>query len=258
MTLNVDLKWYSGSAIVSRMSEYLVIVDAFRATSIIPTLLDKGVARIIPVALVEEALQMKEKNPEYIAVGEDRGKMPPGFAFGNSPSRIFTNAENVDFNGKTVIHRSSAGTQAISKALKVKEEQNAKYTIFTSSFLNAGAVARFIAVMNGGRDERLSVLCSGYVDKIYALEDELGGGALINEIVATGASVKMSEAAASAYLSFRGVRDEDFVQMLRSTKSAAKIIEVGDEPDIEFCSRLNRFEVVPTVRDGAIVNADLK
>ena len=93
MTLTVDLKWYSGSAIVSRMSEYLVIVDAFRATSIIPTLLHKGVARIIPVALVEEALQMKEKNPEYIAVGEDRGKMPPGFAFGNSPSRIFTNAE---------------------------------------------------------------------------------------------------------------------------------------------------------------------
>lgn len=249
------MKWYSGSAIISRMSEYLVIVDTFRATSIIPTLLDKGASRIIPVALVEEALVLKEKNPDYIAVGEDRGKMPPGFAAGNSPSKIYSNPSGIDFSGKTVVHRSSAGTQAISKAVKVKREQNARYQIFTSSFLNSRAVASFINNLNGGKDERLTILCSGYVDKIYALEDELGAGALISEFSSLGTQIKLSEVAASAYLSFRGIREEDFVQMLRNTKSAAKIVEVGDEPDIEFCTRMNRFDVVPTVRDGSVVNA---
>ncbi len=249
------MKWYSGSAIVSRMSDYLVIVDAFRATSMIPTLLHMGVSKIIPVALVEEALQLKEKNPQYIIVGEERGKMPPGFALGNSPSRLFTNEGGIEFGGRTVVHRSSAGTQAISRAVRVKKEQNARYTVFTSSFLNSKAVALHIGGLNGGKDERLTILCSGYVDKIYALEDELAAGALIAELAAAGSQLKLSEVAASAYLSFRGVRQDDFVQMLRNTKSAAKIIEVGDEQDLEFCTRLNQFDVVPTVMEGTVVSA---
>lgn len=249
------MKWYSGSAIISRMSEYLVIVDTFRATSIIPTLLHKGTSKIIPVALVDEALALKEKNPDYIIIGEERGKMPPGFSLGNSPTKVFDNAPGIEFGGKTVVHRSSAGTQAISKAVKVKKEQNARYQIFTSSFLNSRAVASFLNGLNGGKDERLTILCSGYVDKIYALEDELGAGALISELASLGSNFKLSEVAASAYLSFRGIREEDFVPMLRNTKSGAKIVEVGDEPDIEFCSRMNQFEVVPTVRDGSVVNA---
>ncbi len=207
------------------------------------------------MALVEEALELKERHPDYIVVGEDRGRMPPGFSFGNSPTKIYENSSGVDFSGRTVVHRSSAGTQAISKAVRVKKEQNARYTIFTSSFLNAKAVGFYITARNAGRDERLTIVASGYVDKIYALEDELGAGALINEIVLAGCQTKLSEVAASAYLSFRGVRKEDFLPMLRNTKSAAKIIEVGDEPDLEFCTRLNLFDAVPTVRDGIVVEA---
>lgn len=252
MTLTIDLKWYSGSAIVSRMSEYLAIVDTFRATSIIPTLLERGAERILPVALVEEALQLREKHPDYLLVGEDRGRMPQGFSFGNSPSTVYTSLPPGGLAGRTIVHRSSAGTQAISRAVKVKKEQNARYTIFTSSLLNAAAVGRRIAGLNGGKDERLTILCSGYLDKIYALEDEIGAGALIEGIVAAGSQVKLSEVASAAYLACRGA-GEEMASMLRPTKSAVKIIEVGDEPDIEFCCRRNLFDIVPVVRDGAVV-----
>ena len=252
--LTIDLKWYSGSAIVSRMSDYLVIVDTFRATSLVSTMLQLGAARIIPVSLVEEALALKEKNHEYIIVGEDRGKMPEGFAFGNSPSKLFS-AAGETLRGRTIVHRSSAGTQAISRAAKVKKEQNAKYRVFTSSLLNSRAIASHIAGLNGGRDERLTVLCCGYMDKIYALEDELGAGALIGEIAPLVSDFKLSEVAASAYLSFRGIRAEDLMRMLRNTKSGARIVEVGDEPDIEFCSRMNIFDVVPELKDGLLADA---
>lgn len=252
--LTIDLKWYSGSAIVSRMSDYLVIVDTLRATSLVCTMLHLGAARIIPVSLVEEALALKEKNQEYVIVGEDRGKMPEGFAFGNSPSRLFS-AAGETLSGRTLVHRSSAGTQAIVRAARVKKEQNAKYSVFTSSLLNSRAVASYIARLNAGRDERLTILCCGYMDKIYALEDELGAGALINEIAPLLSDIKLSEVAASAYLSFRGVRNEDFIRMLRNTKSGARIIEVGDEPDIEFCSRLNQFDVVPELKEGLLVDS---
>jgi len=42
-------------------------------------------------------------------MGEVGGGAPPGFDFGNSPFEIF----NVDFHGKTIIQRTSAGTQGI-------------------------------------------------------------------------------------------------------------------------------------------------
>lgn len=251
--LSVDLKWYSGSAVNARMNEYLVIVDTFRATSMIATLLSLGVRRIIPVAGVEEALSIKSKNPDFVLVGEERGARPEGFTFGNSPSTVFANGR-AELEGKTVVHRSSAGTQALVNAWRIKKEQQARYTIYCASLLNVGAVASYIAKRNQGRDERLTVLCSGYVDKIYALEDEVAGGALISALKSI-VPLKMNEVAASAYLSFRGSQGEDILEILRNTRSGAKIIEVGEEADIEFCSRLNIFDAVPVMEDAAVVPA---
>jgi len=252
--LSVDMRWYSGSAVNARMNEYLVIIDAFRATSMIATLLHLGVKRIIPVASVEEALSLKAKNPDYLLVGEDRGARPEGFSFGNSPSLVYEQRERMDFSGKTVVHRSSAGTQALVNSLRIKKEQQARYTIFCSSLLNFRAVARHIASLNAGKDERLTLLCSGYVDKIYALEDELAAGALASALKDM-IDIKMSEIATAAYLSFRGLSGEDIVSILRNTRSGAKIIEVGEEQDIPFCCQMNLFDVVPVIEGETVVNA---
>jgi 2-phosphosulfolactate phosphatase len=43
---------------------------------------------------------------------EVRGQAPPGFDFGNSPFEI----SDIDFGGKTIIQRTSAGTQGIVEA----------------------------------------------------------------------------------------------------------------------------------------------
>jgi hypothetical protein len=42
-------------------------------------------------------------------MGEVSGRAPPGFDFGNSPFEV----SKVDFQGKTIIQRTSAGTQGI-------------------------------------------------------------------------------------------------------------------------------------------------
>ncbi|MBX8632593.1 MAG: 2-phosphosulfolactate phosphatase [Thermoplasmata archaeon] len=255
MVLSAELKWYSGSALTSRASDYLAIVDAFRATSMVSVMLHLGVRRIIPVAGVDEALKMKEENSDFILVGEERGIMPPGFSYGNSPSQLYSAASGGLLKGATVVHRSSAGTQSISAALKSKRE-GAKYTIVTSSMLDASSVASYIMRRNGGRDERLTVVCSGYVDKLYALEDEIAAGALLSSLKEIDPSLKMNEVATSAYLAYRGVNGENLPKLLRGTRSGAKIIEVGQESDIDFCSRFNIFDDVVGVADGvAISNA---
>ncbi|MBX8633908.1 MAG: 2-phosphosulfolactate phosphatase [Thermoplasmata archaeon] len=229
-------------------------MDAFRATSMISVMLHLGAERIIPVAGVDEALHLKEENPDYVLVGEDRGVMPPGFSFGNSPTQISESADGSVLRGATVVHRSSAGTQSISAALRAKRE-GAKYSILTSSMLDASSVGAFIHARNAGRDERLTVICSGYIDRLYALEDEIAAGALISSLLEKDSTARISEIASAAYLAFKGARGENLERLLRNTRSGAKIIEVGQEKDIGFCSRFNIYDVVPVAGDSSISNA---
>ncbi len=254
MTLSAELKWYSGSTLTSRSSDYLVIVDAFRATSMVSTMMHLGVRRVIPVAGVDEAMAMKKDDPSLVLAGEERGIMPSGFTYGNSPSDMFRRASDGSLKGATVIHRSSAGTQSISSALRAKRD-GAKYSIFTSSMLDAAAVAGRILSLNAGKDERLTIICSGYVDKLYALEDEIAAGALLSSLLENDRTVRMNEIATSAFLSFRGASAENLPVLLRNTRSGAKIIEVGQEDDIGFCARLNIFNVVAVADGTSLVRA---
>jgi 2-phosphosulfolactate phosphatase len=58
---------------------------------------------------VEEALGLRQSGLGQFCIGEVDGSAPDGFDFGNSPFEI----ASVDFQGKTVIQRTSAGTQGI-------------------------------------------------------------------------------------------------------------------------------------------------
>ena len=64
-------------------SSIVVVVDIFRATSAICAAFENGVAAIIPVAELEEALEYKKRG--YLAGGERNGIVQEGFDFGNSP-----------------------------------------------------------------------------------------------------------------------------------------------------------------------------
>lgn len=76
-----------------------VIIDVFRAFSTAGYAVRNGAVGIIPVGDVDLAYQLKEENPDYVLMGERKGKRLPGFDFGNSPTEI----QSVDFAGKTII-----------------------------------------------------------------------------------------------------------------------------------------------------------
>lgn len=136
-----------------------VIIDVFRAFSVECYLMEKGVAKIIPVGDKEIAYQMKEENPEVILVGERKGVKLPGFDFGNSPSQI----EPADLRGKTVVHTTSAGTQGIANAIHADE-------IIVASLVNASAVAAYIKKKN---PSYVSLVAMGLDGKEETLEDNL-------------------------------------------------------------------------------------
>ena len=124
-----------------------VIIDVFRAFSTACYVIQNGAKGIIPVADVDLAFQLKEKNPDYILMGERQGEILPGFDYGNSPTEI----QDIVFSGKTVIQTTSAGTQGFANALDADE-------LITGSFVNADAIATYIKKR---APQNVSLVCMG-------------------------------------------------------------------------------------------------
>ena len=137
-----------------------VVIDVFRAFSLEAWLYARGAKQLYAVGAESEARAMKERLPDAVLVGERGGKILPGFDFGNSPSQT----EGFDWNGKTVIHTTSAGTQGLVAAAGGADE------ILAGSLVNAAAIARFIAAK---RPRDVSLVAMGWNGKERAPEDWL-------------------------------------------------------------------------------------
>jgi len=145
-----------------------VIIDVFRAFSTACYAFDRGAKKIIPVGEIEVAYALKKENPEFILVGERLEKMPEGFDFGNSPSRLGVD----ELKGKTIVHTTSSGTQGIVNAKGADE-------IITGSFVNAGAIVNYIKSKN---PETVSLVCMGYACEFPTDEDTLCAEYIKNEL----------------------------------------------------------------------------
>jgi 2-phosphosulfolactate phosphatase len=135
-----------------------VVIDVFRAFSLACYMMNQGAKKIIPVDDIETAYRLKNENPDYLLVGERYNKKPAGFDFGNSPFQV----RNYSFEGKTVIHTTSAGTKGIVNAVLSDE-------ILTGSFVNAGAIIRYIKKI---KPQEVSLVCMGYSASHPVEEDD--------------------------------------------------------------------------------------
>lgn len=134
-----------------------VVIDVFRAFSVACYVMDKGAAGIIPVGGIDMAYQLKAAHPDYLLIGEREGKIQPGFDYGNSPAQL----EHAAFQGKTVVHTTSAGTQGIVNAVHAEQ-------IVTGSLVNAQAVADYI---RAAHPQRISLVCMGRAGVAPVAED---------------------------------------------------------------------------------------
>lgn len=90
----------------------VVVVDVLRAFTTAPYAFDAGASAIHLVATVEEAHDLKADNPDVLTMGEDHGLRPAGFDFSNSPVAV----SSADLTGRTLVQRTSAGTQGVVSA----------------------------------------------------------------------------------------------------------------------------------------------
>lgn len=135
-----------------------IIIDVFRCFTTAAVAFSRGAEKIILVAEVEEALDLKASGAGEMCMGEVSGMMPEGFDFGNSPSQL--SAANV--SGKTLIQSTRAGTVGVTAARNATQ-------IYGGSLVVAQATAK--AILNDAPD-LVSIVAMGAEAKARADEDE--------------------------------------------------------------------------------------
>lgn len=203
-----------------------VIIDVFRAFSTACYAFGGGIKCIFPVGDLNIAYKMKQKNPDYILVGERNEQKPEGFDFGNSPSQLLKG----ELAGKTMVHTTSSGTQGIANAINATE-------IITGSFVNAGAIINYIRKQN---PEEVSLVCMGYSCQYPTDEDTLLAVYIKNELEG---------------------KPNDFEAMVEKIRTgdgarffAPEKQEWAPAEDFDLCLSLNRFDFVLKVEQENGVN----
>lgn len=143
------------------VAECAVVIDVLRAFTTAAFVFSVGAHKIIPVADPEEPFELKRRNANYLLMGEIQEEPIPGFDFGNSPTEI----QKLDLSGRTVVQRTSAGTQGVVRSRKSQ-------TILISIFVVAEATLKRILNLN---PQKISFVNTGKYngDEDLALADYL-------------------------------------------------------------------------------------
>lgn len=193
-----------------------VIIDVFRAFSVEAYFLHNGAAKVIPIGDANIAYKLKEENLNFVLAGERDGKILPGFDFGNSPSELL----ELNFEEKTIVHTTSAGTQGIANAKNAAQ-------ILGCSLLNAKATAEYIK--NSGEAD-ISLVCMGYAGITETEEDNLC--AYYIKSLLEGTTIDMPSE----------------IEKLKTT-SGAKFFDktqndIYPEKDFAVCTELDKFDFI--------------
>jgi 2-phosphosulfolactate phosphatase len=213
----------------------VVVIDALRATSTMIAAFENGCSAFIPVATVEEARELVEKHPEYLLAGERRALRPEGFQLGNSPRDYRPDS----VQEKVVVLTTTNGTRTL-----VSSQRGAE--IFIGSFLNLGALTQ--RLVEAGRD--ILIACSGEKD-LFCLEDTVCGGALVERLEKTGASLSKTDAAHAAKVLYEHC-ETDVYGMLCNSEWGQYLEGLGLGKDVRICARIDSSRLVPVYREGKI------
>lgn len=149
-----------------------VVIDVLRAFTTAAYAFDKGVRKILPVSSVDEALALKRAIPESMIMGEVNGLKPEGFDFGNSPASITRG----NIIGKTLIQRTSAGTQGLVKAVNAMHLLAGSFVVAkpTAEILQMMKPDRISFIITGtslGRDGDEDLACAEYIEALVRNDD---------------------------------------------------------------------------------------
>lgn len=213
----------------------VVVIDILRATSAMVTALAHGVQSIIPVAELDEALEMKELG--YTIAGERNAEKVNGFDLGNSPLEF----QNPQLKGREIVLTTTNGTRCI-------EMCKGAHKIIVGAFLNLNAVSQYLRTSN--KDTLL--FCAGWKNK-FNLEDTLFAGALAESLQDHFETECDATLAAKQLYRQNAHRLDEFMDEASHVKRFRKF---GLLEDKDFCLQHNLYDIVPAMEGKYLVKME--
>lgn len=213
----------------------VVIIDVFRATSTIAAALHNGAKCVIPVASVQECIEIGKSIPDSITAGERDGKVAEGLEYGNSPSEY----PGSFIKDRTLVLTTTNGTRLLHMV------QDAD-TIITGSFLNLSAVCDFLI----SRGKNVLLGCAAWKDR-FNLEDTLFAGAVVNR-VKKHFEINCDSARAANYL-YEHSSETSFINFLKDSSHYKRLSAYGLQGDMEYCATPDLHPVVPILSGRELI-----
>ncbi len=212
----------------------VVAVDILRATSAICTAFMNGVKRIIPVATLEEAREMKEKG--YMVAAERDGIVRDFADFGNSPYNF--SAERV--NGNDIVYSTTNGTHTIMMA-------SHSYEVLIGSYLNHAALVDHLT--DAGRD--VIILCAGWKNK-FNLEDTLFAGVLAESLLKNKGFSTICDAT-FASIDLWNVARPDLMAYIDKVAQRHRLKKNNLDDVLEYCHTFDLTRKIPYLEEDYLL-----
>ena len=217
----------------------VVVVDVLRATSTMCIAFEKGIEKMIPVSNVEEALEYRSTNPDYVLAAERNGAPVRGFDFGNSPQSYLDH----DMSGKTIVMTTTNGTKSIGIAKKDHE-------VIIGSLLNLDAISKWLIK----QDRDVIIFCAGWKDK-FNLEDTLFAGGLAQQLVDSDLYDNSCDATQAAQILWEKGKGDLFA-FLDNSSHRKRLAKLNIDSDIHFCLKINQTTKIPILKGDILVAVD--
>jgi 2-phosphosulfolactate phosphatase len=220
---------------LTRENFIVVISDILRASTSMCAAMAYGVGKLIPVADLDEARDYKRRG--YLVASERDGMIMDFADFGNSPFNFMT----PEVQGKTIAYCTTNGTQAIEMA---RDAQG----IVAGSFVNLTALSQWLMK----QEKNVIILCSGWKNK-FCLEDSIFAGALSELLLGSG-HFKTECDAAQASVDLWHCAKPDLPGYVEKAAHRHRLKKLGLDDVMEYTFTLDSTDVVPGMKNGAIVN----
>jgi 2-phosphosulfolactate phosphatase len=188
----------------------------FRAFTVAAHAMARGAQKIVPIAEVELARELKAQNPDWLLAGERHARPLPGFDCGNSPTEIQLHA----LADRVVVHTTHAGTQGLVNAIQADE-------VLTGALVNAAAIVRYIRFKS---PREVTLVRMGHEAVERSEEDDLCAEVL------------------AARLRGEAFDTRDIRSRLRRAAGAQKFFDSAcdwaPESDFGFCTEIDVFDFI--------------
>lgn len=210
-------------------NKVVVVIDMFRATSVIITALNNGCREVIPYLTIEETLEHANKlrREEYVLGGERRAVKIEGFDLSNSPLEY--SSEKVE--NKIILMTTTNGTRTLTKSSTAKR-------VLIGAMINAKTVAERLIQIN----EDVVIINAG-TNGNFSMDDYICSGYIINEMLKKDENLVLTDIAKTANMIYEA--HEDILSYVKKASHYSVMKALNLDEDIEYCIQKSIVKEVP-------------